>query len=60
MGVAAALLKKGGNELQRYCNTVIGNIKVLQGDNVAETPATGSLRCKSDSLYHINFEGQDH
>ena len=58
MGVAAALLKKGGDELQILCNTVIGNIKVLQGDNVAETPATGRLRCKS--LFHINFEGQDH
>ena len=56
-GVAAALLRKGGMELQILCNTVIGNIAVLEGDTVAETPAAGSLKCKS--LFHINFEGKD-
>ena len=57
-GVAAALLRKGRIELQRLCNTAIGNIKVLEGDTVAKTPSAGSLKCKE--LFHINFEGKDH
>ena len=57
-GVAAALLRKGGIELQKLCNTAIGNIKVLEGENVAKTPSAGNLKCKE--LFHINFEGRDH
>lgn len=57
-GVAAALLRKGGVELQKLCNTAIDNIKVLEGDTVAKTPSAGSLKCKE--LFHINFEGRDH
>ena len=56
-GVAAALLRKGGMELQKLCITAIGNIKVLEGDNVAKTPSAGNLKCKE--LFHINFEGRD-
>ena len=56
-GVAGALLKKGGPELQNLCDTVIANITELKGDKVAETAAPGNLRCKM--LFHINFEGHD-
>lgn len=56
-GVAGALLKKGGSELQQLCDTVIANITELKGDKVAETAAPGNLRCKM--LFHINFEVHD-
>lgn len=56
-GVAGALLRRGGPELQRLCDTVVANITELKGDKVAETAASGNLKCKM--LFHINYEGQD-
>ena len=53
-GVAGALLKKGGPELQAVCDAVVakGN-KAIEG-KVVVTPATGGLKCKS--LFHVAFK----
>lgn len=57
-GVAGALLRKGGPELQKICDAVIGTYgKPLEGEKVLETPSSGMLKCKH--LFHINFEGND-
>lgn len=56
-GVAGAILRKGGEELQELCDTVIANgVKPTEG-KVITTPVAGAL--KSKSLFHIVFESKD-
>ena len=52
-GVAGALLRKGGRELQMACNTAVLQGKVVEG-KVVRTLGTGSLKCKE--IFHIVFE----
>ena len=52
-GVAGALLKKGGPELQRHCETLSRQGTRLTEGKVLVTQATGELRCKS--VFHVTF-----
>lgn len=58
-GVAGALLRKGGNDLQEACDALRRQgIKAAEG-KVVETrcEGMGELNCKS--IFHIVFEGKD-
>ena len=56
-GVAGAIRRKGGDELQGLCDTVIANgVKPTEG-KVITTPVAGAL--KSKSLFHIVFDSKD-
>lgn len=57
-GVSGALLKKGGKELQRVCDTLTSQGVRLEEGKVVHTPATGALKCKY--VFHIVFESKDH
>ena len=56
-GVAGAILRKGGHNLQETCNTVLANFGKLTEGKVIFTPVTGDL--KSKTLFHIVFESKD-
>ena len=56
-GVSGALLQKGGEELQRVCNTLTSQGLRLQEGKVLHTPATGTLKCRF--VFHILFESKD-
>ena len=56
-GVAVTILKKGGQEQQNLCDTVISIISKLDEGKVVHTKATGDLKCKY--VFHINHEGRD-
>ena len=56
-GVSGALLRKGGEELQRVCNTLTSQGLRLEEGKVLHTPATGALKCKF--VFHILFESKD-
>ena len=56
-GVAGAILRKGGHDLQETCNTVLANFGKLTEGKVIFTPVTGDL--KSKTLFHIVFESKD-
>ena len=56
-GVAGSILKKGGQEQQNLCDTVISVINKLDEGKVMHTKATGDLKCKF--IFHINHEGRN-
>ena len=56
-GVAGAILKKGGPELQVLCDTITANGMTLSEGKVITTSVTGAL--KSKALFHIVFKGED-
>ena len=57
-GVAGAILRKGGKELQELCHALTSNGKVLDESTlVIKTRAVGSLKAKH--IFHICFEGSD-
>ena len=56
-GVAGAILKKGGQEQQNLCDTVISVISKLDEGKVVYTKATGDL--KSKYVFHICHEGRN-
>ena len=56
-GVSGALLRKGGEELQRKCNKLASQGQRLEEGKVLHTPATGALKCKF--VFHILFESKD-
>ena len=56
-GVAGALLKRGGPELQAACDAVVAQgIRATEG-KVVVTPATGNLRC--NAIFHIAFHSKE-
>ena len=56
-GVAGAILKKGGQEQQNLCDTLISVISNLDEGKVVYTKATGDL--KSKYVFHICHEGRN-
>ena len=56
-GVAGALLKKGGRELQAACDAVVSQGIMAEEGKVVTTPSTGELKCKM--IFHIAFENKD-
>ena len=56
-GVAGALLKKGGWELQAVCDAVVSQGIMAEEGKVVTTPSTGELKCKT--IFHIAFENKD-
>jgi len=56
-GVAGALLRKGGPELQKLCNEAVSQGSKLKEGQVLDTKATGSLKFKS--VFHVAFTSQD-
>ena len=57
-GVSAALLRKGGPQLQEACNAAItADGGVLSEGRVIATKATGSLKC--GTIFHTVFESKD-
>ena len=58
-GVAGALLKKGGPELQKACDSLRQQgFKAAEG-KVVETRCKGMGELKCKSIFHIVFEGKD-
>ena len=56
-GVAGALLKRGGPELQASCDAVVAQgIRATEG-KVVVTPATGKLQCKA--IFHVAFHSNE-
>ena len=53
-GVAGALLKKGGPELQAVCDAVVAQGNKATEGKVVVTQATGGLKCKS--IFHVAFK----
>ena len=53
-GVSGAILKKGGSELTKACETYIAQWKQLDTGKVAITPTSGGLKCKC--VFHINVD----
>ena len=51
-GVSGAILKKGGPELVKACETYIEKNKQLDVGKVVATPASGGLKCKT--VFHVN------
>ena len=56
-GVAGAILRKGGPDLQETCDTVLANFKTLNEGKVIVTPVESAFFAKS--LFHIVFESKD-
>ena len=56
-GVAGALLKKGGRELQAVCDAVVSQGIRAEEGKVVVTPSTGELKCKM--IFHIALENKD-
>ena len=56
-GVAGAILKKGGRELQVICDAVVSQGIMAEEGKVVTTPSTGELKCKM--IFHIAFENKD-
>jgi len=56
-GVAGALLRKGGPELQELCDEAISQGSTLKVGQVLDTKATGSLKFKS--VFHVAFTSKD-
>ena len=56
-GVSGALLRKGGEELQKACNTLTSQGVKLEEGKVVHTAATGALKCRY--VFHILFESKD-
>ena len=50
-GVAAAILRKGGPEMQTLCNDIVSKGFLLQEGKVRHTPSTGNLKCSK--VFHI-------
>ena len=50
-GVAAAILRKGGPEMQALCNDVVSKGFLLLEGKVCHTPSTGNLKCSK--VFHI-------
>ena len=50
-GVAAAILRKGGPEMQALCNDVVSKGFLLQEGKVCHTRSTGNLKCSK--VFHI-------
>ena len=56
-GVAGALLKRSGPELQVACDAVVAQgIRATEG-KVVVTPATGKLQCKT--IFHVAFHSKE-
>ena len=56
-GVSGALLSKGGEKLQKACNSLTSQGQRLEEGKVLHTAATGALKCKF--VFHILFESKD-
>ena len=56
-GVAGALLKKGGRELQAACDAVVSQGIMAEEGKVVTTPSTGELKCKM--IFHVAFVTRD-
>ena len=56
-GVAAAILRKGGPEMQTICDAVVSNGFQLQEGKVCDTPSTGNLKCKK--VFHVVIPQDD-
>ena len=56
-GVAGALSKKGGAELQELCNKAVSQKSKFKMGKVIVTKATGSLKFKS--VFHVAFTSKD-
>ena len=50
-GVASAILRKGGPEMQKNCDTLVSQGIQLQEGKVCDTPSTGNLKCSK--IFHI-------
>ena len=50
-GVAGAIVRKGGPELQTICDTLVSQGFRLQEGKVCDTPSTGSLKCSK--IFHV-------
>ena len=50
-GVAGAILRKGGPEMQKICDALVSQGIRLQEGKVCDTPATGRLKCSK--VFHI-------
>ena len=50
-GVAGAILRKGGPEMQKICDALVSQGIQLQEGKVCDTPATGNLKCSK--VFHI-------
>ena len=50
-GVAGAILRKGGPDMQKVCDAVVSQGFKLQEGKVCDTPATGQLKCKK--IFHV-------
>ena len=53
-GVAAAISKKAGPELQRFCDEYTSHGAFLDAGCVIKAPACGNLKCKT--IFHTNFQ----
>ena len=53
-GVAAAISKKAGPKLQRFCDQYTSHGAFLEAGIVISTPACGELKCKA--IFHTNFQ----
>ena len=56
-GVAGAILRKGGSELQKICDALVSQGFRLQEGKVCDTPSTGNL--KSFKIFHVVIPHND-
>lgn len=56
-GISAAILKKGGPEMQRICDSITKEGHRLKKGKVYVTTAPGSLRCKN--IFHVVLSGNN-
>ena len=50
-GVAAAILQKGGPEMQKHCDDIVSQGIQLQEGKVCDTPSAGNLKCLK--VFHV-------
>ena len=56
-GVAGAILRKGGPELQKICDALVSQGFRLQEGKVCDTPSTGNLKCFK--IFHVVIPHND-
>ena len=56
-GVTAAILRKGGPEMQTICDALVPKLCQLQEGKVCDTPSIGNLKCKK--VFHVVIPQND-